>query len=494
MTNEQLIKSRWQFTDKLLKQYQKDFKLIFNDIKDELVELFNELNIDRDSLNKTISSSIKRKLERNKKEWKEANIITPYFQFLIDTTTKLTNSNVLKLFVFAIYLKYQQKELNKSKKLFVEVANDIFNQAKQETNIEPEKEDLLWKNIRDWTIVQTINIPFDKYLGVLNQTASEESSRLFIDYINSDLILDDSGLSKLIEKQKNRLISINGEKYSGVLENISRQVGNRAYFEPFPNQLVKFVAEVDDKTTKMCLSMNDFIFNTKDRNVFYRYSAATNTKVKYEIDGLVEGINLPPIMDHFHWCRSTLTYQVQITSKEYNELLKYNEPIYFIKRYDLINLEKSKNPKILFSDNIIVNNKKYSNNDIVPNRNNGKEEENAKWLSETFDIDVTIMPEVKQTEINKNIKSYDYLLDSSLETWDLKANISSIKKNVFKNNINSKASSYIFDIQNCKYSNGKVISEDYVDEIVNYTFATERYLNTIIVKNDNKLIGVYYNK
>ena len=151
---------------------------------------------------------------------------------------------------------------------------------------------------------------FEEYLGILNQTASEESARLFINSINQDLELNETRTSQVIEKQLHRLIYVNDDKYSGCIENISRQVGNLAYIDPFPNQKVKFIAEMDDRTTKMCMSLNDQIFNTKDKNIFYRYSDEAKTKIRYEIDGLELGINMPPIMDHFHWCRSILTYQV----------------------------------------------------------------------------------------------------------------------------------------------------------------------------------------
>ena len=309
MTNKQLINARWKFTDERLKDTHKKFKRIFNDIQLELVELFKVLDVKREDLNKIISKEEKRRYEIKKRDWEESEIITPYFQFLIDSTKKLTYSNILKIYILAIYLKYKKKECDECKSLFIAVANDIYKKAQKDLRIERDQ-DLLWKTIRDWTIVQTINVPFEQYLEVLCQTDSEEMSKLFINSINQELVLTISRCHVLIEKQLNRLISINEEKHSGVIENITRQVGNLAYIEPFPNQKVRFVAEMDDRTTKMCMSMNDYVFNTKDRNIFYRYSDEAKTKVKYDIEGLQLGINLPPIMDHFHYCRSILTYQV----------------------------------------------------------------------------------------------------------------------------------------------------------------------------------------
>lgn len=309
MTNRQLINARWRYTDDQLKKYYKRFGSIFEDIKHELVDLFKELDIDRSSLNSIVSSNAKRKYSRDKRDWRDLGIITPYLQFLIDTTTKLTYSNLLKIYVLALYLKYQKKEFDECKSLLVKVANNIYRQAEKELNRKPGK-DLLWKDIVDWTFILTINVTFYEYLNILNQTASEEASRILINTIQQELILEDSMLDKMIKKQLHRVISVKNNRFSGLLENTSRQVGNLAYVDPFPNQKVRFIAEMDDRTTKMCMSMNDYIFNTKDRNVFYRYSDAEKTKVKYDIYGLQLGVNLPPIMDHFHYCRSILSYQV----------------------------------------------------------------------------------------------------------------------------------------------------------------------------------------
>lgn len=351
MTNEQLIQERWKYTDNQLKLTERKFQDIFKDIRDELIELFKELNLKRDDLNKVISSSFKRTYERKKREWKQNNIITPYFQFLINTTTKLTYSNVLKIFVFAIYMKYQKQEFDECKSLLVKVANNIYKQAKEDLNLKQKKEykeDLLWKNIRNWAIIQTINVPLEEYLGILNQEASDEASRTIIQAIKQEVILDESMLSKMIEKQKHRLISVNGEKDSGMLENASRTVGNKAYYMSFPNHVVRFVAEVDNHTTKMCLSLDNQLFNTKEWNIFYRYSDFYKDQHKFSCKGLEVGLNLPPISDHFHWCRSTITYNINYNGVEY--LAEYNQMKSLIDEYLPDNFEEYAE-KVLKDDN-----------------------------------------------------------------------------------------------------------------------------------------------
>lgn len=311
MTNDKVIKNRWKFTDEQLKITHKNFKNIFNNIKDELLELFKEFKIDRVDLNKQVPSSIIRKLNREKEEWKNQGIITPYFDFLLKTTTKLTYSNVIGLFIYALYLKYQDKEYDECKNLLVKVANDVYKQALNEIPKKPKKpkEKLTWKDIVGWTMILTINVTLLEYLNILNQTFYEDAKKLYINIINQEISPEENMLNDLIDKQVKKILNINEkEKFSGVLENLSRTVGNKAYVEPFFNQKVVFIAEMDDRTTKMCRSLNGQIFNTKDWNDFKRYSDLRKGTKIYHIFGLKEGINLPPITDHFHWCRSTIKF------------------------------------------------------------------------------------------------------------------------------------------------------------------------------------------
>ena len=71
---------------------------------------------------------------------------------------------------------------------------------------------------------------------------------------------------------------------------------------------VEFVAVEDKVTTKMCYSLNGQRFKVHDWNEFKRYSKANDSIVKYRCYGLVTGLNLPPIDDGFHWCRSSIKY------------------------------------------------------------------------------------------------------------------------------------------------------------------------------------------
>ena len=121
--------------------------------------------------------------------------------------------------------------------------------------------------------------------------------------------MDENALFIRLVKQANAIIKVNKGKYSGGLDDATRAVANKAYTYK-ADQQVRFVAEMDEKTTRMCRSLNGQLFYTNKTNTFKRYSASHDSEIEVTCEGLVLGLNMPPIMDHFHWCRSTLTYQI----------------------------------------------------------------------------------------------------------------------------------------------------------------------------------------
>ena len=278
-------------------------------ISDDVLALLKELSINHTSLNKSVPSSVKRAFKRKVKEWQSKGIVSKYFKYLLDQN-KYTYSDILRLSIYAIYEEKHLEIFEETKNLYVVVANDCYSQAKKELPKVPKDipEILAWAYISKWLKVFSMNCTFEEYLETLVMTDVEETYSKCIQSINNDRDLTLEDISKTLEKQKNRVLNVSEDKYSGVVDTMARTVGNKAYTEPFPNEKVLFIAEMDERTTKMCTSLNGQVFNTKDNNKFTRYSDSQKGIIEYDIDGLVDGINLPPINDNFHWCRSTLTY------------------------------------------------------------------------------------------------------------------------------------------------------------------------------------------
>lgn len=308
-------------TDQELRKLLPTIKEIFSSISDDVLALFKELSIDRESLNKNVPNSVKRAFKRKISNWQSQGIVKGYFKFKLDNLNKYTYGNILELCIYSIYAKAEQEIFENSKKVFVKIANDCYEQAKEEHPNPPVTipDILTWAYIYKWLKVLNINATYEEYLQSLSMTAVEEMFKKCVQTINSEGVLSEEDIEKLLDKQSNRVLNINGDKESGIVEHMSEVVGNHAYIDPFPNEKAMFIAEMDERTTMMCSSLNGQIFNTKKTNIFKRYSDYHKQVIEYEIEGLVEGINMPPITDNFHWCRSTMTFQVEDISEEQSE-------------------------------------------------------------------------------------------------------------------------------------------------------------------------------
>lgn len=128
---------------------------------------------------------------------------------------------------------------------------------------------------------------------------------------NKPLNVNNREFKKLFDKQKHRLISIRNGKTSGALDNMLIYLANQTKIETYIFNGVekcKFIAIHDKATTKMCESLDGQVFNVHDWNRFRRYNGTTQTYQTYNVYGMIPGVNLPPIDNNFHYCRSTITY------------------------------------------------------------------------------------------------------------------------------------------------------------------------------------------
>lgn len=315
MSNDEILNKRWKMTDKILENNLKHFKSIGIDTIDDIVEMMESLDITYNDLNKLISKAEKRKLDKNIKEWKKSKLFNGYFAYLVTSKNKYTYADLIEILLYWIYI-VQEKQFDElSKLVFIEVADDVYNQALDEIPIKPKKKfSLTWEYIWSFLWIPTYNKRWEEYLKLLTMTNQQEMYKLIIGNLQQDRPIKEADLKELTRKQVNRVISINDGKYSGVLSDTSRLLGNKVYTEPFKEEKglqVRFIAEIDKRTTKMCEGLNNQLFYVNDWNRFYRYSDIDKRDVLYNVYGLEIGVNLPPINNHFHWCRSTITYQLE---------------------------------------------------------------------------------------------------------------------------------------------------------------------------------------
>lgn len=312
MSNEEILKRRWKNTDRTLKEYLVKFQELSKSTLDEICDLFDSFGITYKDINKRISLNEEKKLRRKINQWKEDGILIGYFLFLVESKNKYSYADMIEILLYGLYMKQNQRIQKYSKDVFKIVANDIYNQAVQDVGKEPKNFSLTWKMIQSLLWIPTYNKSWNDYLLLLAMTNVQESYKDVLSSIQKNK-LNKNTLDLLLKKQMNRIICINDNKFSGVLNDTVRLLANNMYLEPFKEEKslqVRFIAEIDKRSTEMCLSMNNMLFNVNDWNEFTRYSDVDKRLVKYKVFGLENGVNLPPITNHFHWCRSTITYLI----------------------------------------------------------------------------------------------------------------------------------------------------------------------------------------
>ena len=192
---------------------------------------------------------------------------------------------------------------------------------------------------------------------------------------NKENNVDNIEFQNIIKRQQSTKLNINGEKISGNMDLIMIGLNNKAKIEGIKKQdndaKVKFVAVEDDKTTLMCDSLNNQEFYINKENTFDRYYGETQkelTMQRIRCNGLVLGLNLPPIQHHFHYCRSTIMYLPPVEKQEKTE---YNLDIPKISKdikQVLSNTKLNSNVKRLFNRYLTRDNAKINNSLNVPMR------------------------------------------------------------------------------------------------------------------------------
>lgn len=314
MTNEELLTKRWKKTDQLLKQFKKAIKPLTEDVKAQILDVFETVDVPLTDLNKVITPRENARLNRLISVWEQKKLNNDWLTYKIKTRGKrVTYAALIMLMLLGIYAVYMKDVYEKSKELFMGVGEDAVKQAITERGRPPRFPfSLDWDLIESFLIVQTLQIGLYAYLQALTQQNAEEAYKIYLQskQVSKGAEISLLGLAVLLIKQENRIINIHDGKESGVITDVAREAWNKVYIEPYrkENAQCRFIAEMDDKTTKMCKGMDNMLFYTDDWNRYYRWSDLDKKDVLYTTFGLKVGENLPPINNHFHWCRSTITY------------------------------------------------------------------------------------------------------------------------------------------------------------------------------------------
>lgn len=335
MDNKTILNNRWNYTDLKLKDYLRIYKKTNLKTQDNIQDIFNGIDFNYMDLNKPISNNQRKKLSRVVDEWKQLESLTGYFEYkVIEILNKryITNQELLSILLWGAFVKERSQLDEYEEVLFTEIGQDLYKQGIDE--IKPTKKkkwSLTWEYI--WSMLCLPNVKGSSwitYIEALALTNAQEIERQTIIQLqqNKKPNIEDDVFKNILKKQQNRYISINDDKISGALDSQVVEIANKSLLKAGEDVgqkklRARFIAEIDDRTTKMCDGMNGMLFYVNDWNRFYRYSDDDKRDVLYTIKGLEVGANLPPINNHFHYCRSTITY---LTEMKYNELIaEYNQ-------------------------------------------------------------------------------------------------------------------------------------------------------------------------
>lgn len=306
----------WDYTDSQLKKFKKEYERENQKTLDEFQNIFDGVKDLDGNASKEELERFKRRINNN------YGYLSDYGKYQADKYLKMRKIKTSDVFWFTLFMVYayqQYKMLKIELGLFYDIANDVYDNEKKELDrIFGSKKKLDVKNIVDKSLANA-NSKGYAWLDYNDAMTEYNTTELYNQVIqniraNKSLNINSREFKKIIEKQNNRLISINGDKISGALDNETIYVANETKKELYLFYGVnkcKFIAVEDKATTRMCKSLNGQVFNVHDWNEFKRYSAVSQQIVKYRVYGMIPGVNLPPIDDHYHYCRSTITYQVE---------------------------------------------------------------------------------------------------------------------------------------------------------------------------------------
>lgn len=358
---------RWKTTDGKLKEVLKKYNKLNKRTQDKIQDVFNSIDFNGQNLFDIASKRTLDKVNRKIEEYADNNEINEYIRYRINKIygkSRIKNNEVFDFFIFMCFLEERNKLTEYENEMFHELSNVEYEKAQKEVyTLKKETKKIV--PISDNTYNKLMSSPnpkgyiWDEYILATLLFNSEQIYRQALIELRQNKVLDIANdiYQNILKAQRNRYLSVkDGDVTSGDLELQTLYMVNSSikegYINADNNAKVRFIAEMDKRTTDMCETLNNQIFNVNDWNTYQRWSAADDRMVVYKTFGLEVGANLPPINNHFHWCRSTITYQVDEEREKTNKKLQTWE-------------EKNAIKKWLSSDFYTINYKMYKDEKLT---------------------------------------------------------------------------------------------------------------------------------
>lgn len=304
----------WDYVDKELTDYNKEYDKVNRKTLDEFQNIMeNDKDLDEDA-SKSDFNRLKRAIEEN------YEYLSSYGKFEARKCLKRRRIRYKDWFWFYFFLTYsiQAYQLAKIEQIiFNSVVLETYNRELKELSKVLKPKTMNIANLTNKLVSQANakGYIWSEYKDTLTLYNTNELYNMVSlqKRANKPLNVDNREFKKLFDKQKHRLISIKDGRTSGSLDNMLIYLANETKLETYIfNGLEKcrFIAVHDKKTTEMCTSLDGQVFNVHDWNRFRRYNGTIGTYQTFKVYGMIPGVNLPPIDLSFHYCRSTIIYQL----------------------------------------------------------------------------------------------------------------------------------------------------------------------------------------
>lgn len=374
----------WKVHDNYMRQLKQLYNKTSKQTQNRLQELFDTFNFTTENIYNIADNKTKKRINTYIEQWKEQGILksSNYFSVLANNIykrTRVKNSEILELLIYSSYVEEQNKLEEQEKQIMYEDANYYYERGQQEVN--KKKKPSIIEMALFLALLDQPNYSGFNWKQYIEATMQYNTQQLYKQAIlnmqqQKDLEIDSNEFQIIINRQNNQKLNVNGNKISGAadlqmigLNNLAKVEGIKANTDD--DAQVEFWAVTDEHSTEMCQSMNMMRFYINKENRFDRYWGNSKKDIKLmpvRVKGLVPGVNLPPIMYYWHFCRSTIRYVSPVAKQEKTE---YNLDIPKISKdikQVLSNTKLNSNVKRLFNKYLTSNNAKIDNNLNVPMR------------------------------------------------------------------------------------------------------------------------------
>lgn len=305
-----------------MQQLKQLYKKVSKQTQNNLQTIFDTIKFTSENIYNIVDKATKKRVDTYIEEYKEKGLLTGYFGVLANNIykrTRVKNSEILELLIYGAYIEEQSKLQEQELNIFKEDLNHYYQEGQKEVNKKKTSviPDAIFLALLDMPNATGLN--WKQYIQTILQYNTQQMYKQTLINIQQQkqLEINSNEYQNIINNQIRQKININDNKISGATDIELIGLNNLAKIEGIKsidnNAQVRLIAVIDGKETDMCHSLDGQLFYINKENVFDRYYGETQKELsvqRIKCFGLIVGLNLPPISHHFHWCRSTITYQI----------------------------------------------------------------------------------------------------------------------------------------------------------------------------------------